>query len=229
MSRNARSGLVLRSFRLGLLAAAIAVSAAGCGVVSRSSVKAVQLAVQGAPDVQPSAEDVARNRYPQIKVNGPAGGAVLVLGAVDDGRQAWYSSERSIVFLRNGLIEATHGGTPELQQMRIVGPNPFLDLRKVQGGEVVQRHYDLMPGYRFGMEVTGTLHPLGTERVDILGRTLELLHIREQLRGEGWKQDNHFWVDPANGFIWKSRQAIAPDTHLDIIQLKPYSPDLQPR
>ncbi|HHA2643910.1 TPA: YjbF family lipoprotein [Stenotrophomonas maltophilia] len=228
MSRNARSGLMLRSFRLGLLAA-IAVSAAGCGVVSRSSVKAVQLAVQGAPDVQPTAQDVARNRYPQIKVNGPAGGAVLVLGAVDDGRQAWYSSERSIVFLRNGLIEATHGGAPELQQMQIIGPNPFLDLRKVHEGQVVQRRYDLMPGYRFGIEVTGTLYPLGTERVDILGRTLELLHIREQLRGEGWKQDNHFWVDPANGFIWKSRQAIAPDTHLDIIQLKPYSPDLQPR
>lgn len=229
MSRNARSRLVLRSFHLGLLAAAIAVSATGCGVVSRSSLKAVQLAVQGTPDVQPSAEDVARNRYPQIKVNGPAGGALLVLGAVDDGRQAWYSSERSIVFLRNGLIEATNGGTPELQQMRIVGPNPFLDLRKVHDGEVVQRRYDLMPGYRFGMEVTGTLHPLGTERVDILGRTRELLHIREQLRGDGWKQDNHFWVDPANGFIWKSRQAIAPDTHLDIIQLKPHTPDLQPR
>ncbi|MGU4680918.1 hypothetical protein MAY46_22240, partial [Escherichia coli] len=60
MSRNARSGLMLRSFRLGLLAA-IAVSAAGCGVVSRSSVKVVQLAVQGAPDVQPTAQDVARN------------------------------------------------------------------------------------------------------------------------------------------------------------------------
>ncbi|HIE4562019.1 YjbF family lipoprotein [Stenotrophomonas sp. C4297] len=229
MSRNALSRLVLRSFRPGLLATVIAVSATGCGVVGRSSVKAVQLAVQGKPDVQPSAEDVARNRYPQIKVNGPAGGAVLVLGAVDGGRQAWYSSERSIVFLRNGLIEATHGGTPELQQMRIIGPNPLLDLRKVKDGDVVQRRYDLMPDYRFNMKVTGTLHPLGTESVEILGRTRELLHVREELRGDGWKQQNHYWADPSSGFIWKSRQAIAPDAHLEIIQLKPYSPDLQPR
>ena len=43
MSRNARSRLVLRSIRLGLLAVVMAVSAAGCGVVGRSSVKAVQL------------------------------------------------------------------------------------------------------------------------------------------------------------------------------------------
>ena len=229
MSRNARAPLFLQGIRLALLATLTVTAVTGCGVVSRSSVKAVQLAVQGKPDVQPTAEDVARNRYPQIKVNGPAGGAILVLGAIDDGRQAWYSSERSIVFLRNGLIESTHGGSPELQQMRITGHNPFLDLRKARDGDVVQRAYDIMPGYRFGLKITGTLHPTGLETVEILGRSRQLMHVREQLRGDGWKQDNHYWVDPSNGFIWKSRQAIAPDTHLDITQLKPYSPDLQPR
>lgn len=201
----------------------------GCGVVGRTSIKTVQLAMQGTPDVQPSAADVAAKPYPQIKVNGPNGGAVLVLGNIDAGRQAWYSSERSIVFLQDGLLVGTHGGTPELQQMWIEGASPFHALHTLQGTVTVQRRYDLMPGYRYGIRVTGTLERVGAEPVDILGKVRMLVHVRETLRGAQWKGENHYWVDPASGFIWKSQQMIAPGTHLDITQLKPYSLDLQRR
>ncbi|WP_449467083.1 YjbF family lipoprotein [Stenotrophomonas humi] len=201
----------------------------GCSAIGKSSVQAVGLAIQGAPDVQATADDVAANRFPQIKVTGPSGGAILVLGNLDDGRQAWYSSERSIVFLRDGVVVATHGGNPELRQMTIIGANPFHDLRQLKPGTQVERRYDVMPGHRYGMRVTGALQMQGREPVQILGRTRELLHVRERLSGSGWKRDNHYWVDPANGFIWKSVQAIAPDTHLEIVQLKPYARDLRPR
>lgn len=201
----------------------------GCGVVGRTSLKTVQLAVKGAPDVQPTAAEVGAKPYPQIKVSGPNGGAVLVLGNIDAGRQAWYSSERSIVFLQDGLLVGTHGGTPELQQMWIEGANPFHALHTLQGTVTVQRRYDLMPGYRYGVAVTGTLERLGAEPVDILGKVRTLVHVRETLRGTQWKGENHYWVDPASGFIWKSQQMIAPGTHLDITQLKPYSLDLQRR
>jgi len=202
---------------------------AGCGVVGRTSIKTMQMAVQGAPDVQPTAAEVAAKPYPQIKVNGPNGGAVLVLGNIDAGRQAWYSSERSIVFLQDGLLVGTHGGTPELQQMWIEGASPFHALHTLQGTVTIQRRYDLMPGYRYGIRVTGTLERLGAEPVDILGKVRMLVHVRETLRGTQWKGENHYWVDPASGFIWKSQQMIAPGTHLDITQLKPYSLDLQRR
>lgn len=201
----------------------------GCGVVGRTSLKTVQLAVQGVPDVQPSAADVAAKPYPQIKVSGPNGGAVLVLGNIDAGRQAWYSSERSIVFLQDGLLVGTHGSTPELQLMWIEGQNPFHALHTLQGTVTVQRRYDLMPGYRYGVAVTGTLERLGTEPVDILGEVRTLVHVRETLRGTQWRGENHYWADPASGFIWKSQQMIAPSTRLEITQLKPYSLDLQRR
>lgn len=201
----------------------------GCGVVGRTSLKTVQLAVQGVPDVQPSAADVAAKPYPQIKVSGPNGGAVLVLGNIDAGRQAWYSSERSIVFLQDGLLVGTHGSTPELQLMWIEGRNPFHALHTLQGAVTVQRRYDLMPGYRYGVAVTGTLERLGTEPVDILGEVRTLVHVRETLRGTQWRGENHYWADPASGFIWKSQQMIAPGTRLEITQLKPYSLDLQRR
>lgn len=207
----------------------ITLALTGCGVVGRTSIKTMQLAVQGTPDVQPSAAEVAAKPYPQIKVSGPNGGAVLVLGNIDAGRQAWYSSERSIVFLQDGLLVGTHGGTPELQQMWIEGDNPFHALHTLQGTVAVQRRYDLMPGYRYGMPVTGTLERLGAEPVDILGKVRTLVHVRETLRGMQWKGENHYWVDPASGFIWKSQQMIAPGTRLEITQLKPYSLDLQRR
>jgi hypothetical protein len=205
----------------------IAIVLPGCGVVGRTSVKTVQIAMQGRPNVEPTVADVAANRYPQIKVTGARGGAILVLGNLDGDRQAWYSSDHSIVFLEDGLLVGTHGGTPELQAMRIEGENPFRNLHRIQAPIAVQRRYDIMPGYRFGVQISGTLERIGTENVQILGRSLSLLHIRERLIGQGWKHDNHYWVDPSNGFIWKSVQALAPDASLEIIQLKPYSPDLK--
>ncbi|CAM4367246.1 YjbF family lipoprotein [Stenotrophomonas lactitubi] len=221
-----RHAIRQRHVALALLAL---VAATSCGVVGKTSVKSVQIALQGKPDVEPTAAQVAANRYPQIKVVGPAGGAVLVLGNIDSGRQAWYSSERSIVFLRNGIVVGTHGSTPELQDMTIEGESPFHVLHRIADGTTVQRRYDAMPGYRYGMNVTGTLATLGREKVRILESDRDLLHVRERLSGNGWKRDNHYWVDPANGFIWKSIQAIAPDTSLEVVQLKPYSQDLQNR
>lgn len=210
-----------------MLAALTVLMMAGCGVVGRTSIKTVQLAIQGKPDVEPTAAEVAATRYPQIKVTGPTGGAVLVLGNVDGERRAWYSADRSIVYLTDGLVVGTYSGLPELQGMNIEGASPFRALHQVPNGTTVQRRYDVMPGYRFGMEVTGTLNTLGRENVEILGKSRELLHVREQLRGSGWSRNNDYWVDPTNGFIWKSVQAIAPDTSLEIIQLKPYSQDLK--
>jgi hypothetical protein len=228
MSRSALTALnkAQRSIAALLL---ITLALTGCGVVGRTSIKTMQLAVQGTPDVQPSAAEVAAKPYPQIKVRGPNGGAVLVLGNIDAGRQAWYSSERSIVFLQDGLLVGTHGGSPELQQMWIEGDNPFHALHTLEGTVTVQRRYDLMPGYRYGVPVTGTLERLGTESVDILGKARTLVHVRETLRGTQWSGENHYWVDPASGFIWKSQQMIAPGTRLEITQLKPYSLDLQRR
>ncbi|WP_164073733.1 YjbF family lipoprotein [Stenotrophomonas maltophilia] len=229
MRRSALANLarIADSQRLLVLAVLTVLTVTGCGVVGRTSIKTVQLAVQGKPDVQPTAAEVAANRYPQIKVTGPAGGAVLVLGNVDGKRRAWYSADRSIVYLQDGLVTGTHGGQPELQGMLIIGDSPFHMLHQIANGTTVQRRYDVMPGYRFGMEVTGTLNAIGRENIEILGQPRDLLHVRERLRGSGWNRNNDYWVDPSSGFIWKSIQAIAPDTSLEIIQLKPFSQDLK--
>ena len=199
---------------------------AGCGAVAQASLKSVGIAIRGKPDIAVDADSVATSRFAQIKVTGSEGGAILVLGNIDSERQAWYSSDENIVFLQQGLIVATHGGAPELRGMSVLGNNPFTDLRNAMPGTTVQRRYDVMPGYRYGMTATGTLQPLGHETLSILGKPRNLLHVRESLQGEDWAATNHYWVDPANGFIWKSVQAIAPGASLEIIQLKPFAGDL---
>ncbi|WP_057630859.1 YjbF family lipoprotein [Stenotrophomonas terrae] len=215
-----------------LLAVAVLLSAAliaGCGSLAEASFKSIGIAISGKPDIAPDPDAVAANRFAQIKVNGSDGGAILVLGNIDGKRQAWYSADRSIVFLQDGLVVATHGGRSELRSMSIEGSNPFHDLRKVEAGTTVHRRYDVMPGYHYGMRVTGTLQPLGQETLRILGKSRELLHIQETLDGAGWSTRNHYWVDPDNGFIWKSVQAISADASLEIVQLKPFSADLRNR
>ena len=198
----------------------------GCGAVAQASLKSVGIAMRGKPDIAMDADSIAASRFAQIKVTGAEGGAILVLGNIDGQHQAWYSSDQNIVFLQHGLVVATHGGPVELRGMSIHGKNPFADLRGVAPGTTVKRRYDVMPGYRYGMTVSGTLQPLGHERLSILGKTRTLLHVQESLQGSDWSAANHYWVDPGNGFIWKSVQAIAPDTSLEIIQLKPFAGDL---
>jgi hypothetical protein len=86
-----------------------------------------------------------------------------------------------------------------------------------------------MPGYRYGVPVTGSLQQVGHETLSILGKTRSLLHVQEALRGSEWSTTNHYWVDPGSGFIWKSVQAIGPDASLEITQLKPFAADLERR
>lgn len=215
----------LRPFTFGLSILVATVLLSGCTTISRTSVETVRLALKRKPDVQPTAEGIAAVPYPQIKVNGPNGGAVLVLGNVDHDRQAWYSSDNRIVFLRDGLLVGTVGLDEDLRDVRIEGDNPFLTLNRLQTSATVQRRYDLMPGYRYGIPVTGTLERIGPETIDILGESLPLVHYREQLRGPGWNTSNDYWVEADTGFIWKSRQAIGPHASLEILQLKPYRPE----
>jgi hypothetical protein len=68
------------------------------------------------------------------------------------------------------------------------------------------------------------LEPKALEDVEILGTVHRLRRIDERLSapGLGIHMTNRYWVDPADGFIWKSRQYVTPDFPLELIQLRPY-------
>lgn len=193
---------------------------AGCTTASRSTSDAFRLLLHR--QVSVSAEQVAANRFPQAQLKAPDLDAVIVLGYVDDGHQTWYAGNHAVFRLdSNGLLLGTTGLGRDLQA-RILGDSPFDHLADVTAPVQVQREYDWRPRYQFGVKVTGTLSRAGMETVDVLGRPLQLARFEEVLQGGGMKARNLYWADPSTGFIWKSRQSLAPGYVVELLQLKPY-------
>jgi hypothetical protein len=216
-----RACVALRRLSLGGL---ILTLLAGCSSVSRGSLETVGLAARG-HKVEPTAASVAAVPYYQLQVNAPAGEAILILAKVAQGRLGWYGGGHDIVFTRDGLVVKTVGLSQNLDEVSLPADNPFhAGLQRLRGPLDYTRRMDWSPGYRYGVVVQAHLQPKGLEDVEILGTVRKLRRIDEQLSAPeaGVHMINHYWVDPADGFIWKSRQYVAPGFPLELIQLRPY-------
>lgn len=195
---------------------------AGCSSVSRGSVESVRLAFSR-EKVDPTPASVAASPYFQLQANSPAGEAILILANTGQGELGWYGSGHDIVFTRDGLIARTVGLPQNLDASAFPGENPFrTGLQHLTGPVGYTRRMDWSPGYRYGVILQAQLVPKGIEDVEILGTVRHLRRVDESLSGQGVQLNNRYWVDPGDGFIWKSRQYVAPDYPLELIQLRPY-------
>ncbi|MGF6712758.1 hypothetical protein QFZ41_003722 [Luteibacter sp. W1I16] len=216
----------LRYVSFGGLALALAV-AGGCSSVSRGSLEAVRLAMHG-EKVEPTAASVAATPYFQLQVNAPEGEAILVLAKAEHGKLGWYGTGNDIVFTRDGVVVKTVGLPANLDDSAFPSVDPFkAGLQRLSGPLDYTRRMDWSPGYRYGVVVQAHIEPKALEDVEILGTVRHLRRFDEQLSvpGLGTRMTNRYWVDPTDGFIWKSRQYIAPGVPLELIQLQPYRED----
>ncbi|WP_312681221.1 YjbF family lipoprotein [Stenotrophomonas chelatiphaga] len=225
MARKASQCAVYRSWRSMrplVAGSALLLALAACTSASRSTSDSFRLLFKR--DVRATPTQVAANRYPQIQLSAPDMSAVMVLGYVDDGQQAWYAGKEAVFHLdRDGLVTGTNGNGRQITT-RIVGDSPFHDLAAIIAPVQVQRQYDATPAYAVSVPVTGTLVRHGTDKVDILGRQMQLVRFEERLEGGGISATNLYWADASTGFIWKSRQHLAPGYAVELTQLKPYRP-----
>jgi hypothetical protein len=202
----------------------VAIVAAGCSSVSRGSLESVRLAIQG-EKVEPTAASVAATPYFQLQVNAPGGEAILILARAEHGLLGWYGSGHEIVYTRDGLVVKTVGLPQNLDDSAFATENPFrTGLQHLDVPLGYTRRMDWSPGYRYGVIMNARLEPKGLEDVQILGTAHSLRRVDEDLSapGLGIHMSNRYWVDPEDGFIWKSRQYIAPGVSLELIQLRPY-------
>lgn len=205
-----------------LLVAVAALLFSGCTTGSRSTLDTFRLITHR--PAQATAEGVASNRFPQMQVETPDLTAVAVLGYVDGGRQQWFAGSHAVFEMDAHGLLLGGSGLGQQWHARIDGPSPFDDLRTVTTPVAVQRRYDWVPAYQVDVAVTGILSRGELEQVDILGSRRTLRRFDEQLQGGGMSGRNVYWADPATGFIWKSRQHLAPGRVAELTQLKPYRP-----
>jgi hypothetical protein len=197
----------------------------GCTDLSRSSIDAMKLAVHGSPSVDPSAAEVAAKPYYQLEATSPQGSAVLILGNLDGHREAWYGTHQAVVFIEHGRVVQTVGLSQNLDGLQLPANDPFVrGLQTLTAPIEYSRGEDWSPGYRYGVLVDARLSPAGSEQITILGTTHQVLRVDEQLSAPAahYRATNHYWVDPQDGFVWKSEQQVVPGLTLKLLQLRPY-------
>lgn len=195
-----------------------------CSDLSRSLVQTVRGGVLGGPPVPASPAEVAARPLFQILATTRHGEALLILGNVDGIREAWYGPAQTAVFLERGRIVQTANLEANLVASRIIGADPFTKgLQNIADSVDYDSVDDWSPGFRYGVPVHGRLTRAGIETVTILERPRQLLRIDETRQSDvaQWVVHNHYWVDPATGFIWKSDRMIVPGVRIQMIQLKP--------
>ena len=206
-----------------VLGALMLLLVAGCSTVSEGSLQAGSLYLHRHSKVAVTPASVAALAYYQLQVNAPGGQAVLILGSVSGSRLGWYAKGHQAVFMEHGLVVKTLGLSDNLDRLALPGDNPFaVGLQRVSYPMSYTRTMDWSPGYRYGVTVRATLTEASMENVEILGVTHSLRRIDERLLGDGFDRENRYWVDPVDGFIWKSVQYIDASQRLEIIQLRPY-------
>lgn len=217
------AGRTKTTSRLGLIA--LVALLAGCSSAYRENFDVVRQALHRSPKIAPTAADVAARPAFQMLVQAPGAQAVMVLGGVEGGQLDWYDGKGGGLFVRDGQVVRTIGLAQNLDDSRWISGNPFAQgLHRLQGHFTGSRVVDWSPGYRYGVRLDVRMTPAAMEDVSILGKVHHLRRIDEQISAPqaGFAASNHYWVDPADGLIWKSRQTVAPGIELQTLLLRPY-------
>jgi hypothetical protein len=180
----------------------------------------------GHPDLPLTRDGISKLPYASMVARvGRGPQAVLILARVEGEDQHWISgADRSVLVLRGGRIVKTFGFPENLKDTRSNADDPVDRLlHRIDHPVTYQRYVDLDLGPQFGMPIDSILTPLGAQKVTIVEIEFDTLKVRERssARTVDWKFENTYWVDPGDGFVWKSTQHIArsfPPVHFEILK-----------
>lgn len=220
--------------RRSLLLGGAALSLGGCltSPIVGNAFDVVKAQVFGHPDLPLRRATIAKLPYASMTTRVGAGPqALLLLARGQDGEQHWISGlDRSVLALRGGRVVKTFGFPENLKNTRNNSADPvegrLHKLHKTGQTEPPWRHtryLDLDLGPHYGLVVDSVFHSLGPRKIRIVELDFDTILVREQnsARTLNWKFENLYWVDPADGFVWQSRQVIArsfPAVHFQILK-----------
>jgi hypothetical protein len=180
----------------------------------RNAFDTAKAQIFGYPDLPLKRTSIAKLPYASMTARvGKGPQALLILGRIENGVEHWISGiDRSILALREGRIVKTFGFPENLKDTR----SPFEDpvnrlLHKLDEDVRHVRYLDFDKNQSYGLPVESTFHKLGERKIEIVEIEFDTVLVVERSRATAvpWEFENFYWVDPGDGFVWKSRQYIA--------------------
>jgi hypothetical protein len=170
--------------------------------------------VFGHPDLPLRRATIAKLPYASMTARiGEGPQALLLLARSQGGEQHWISGlDRSVLALRGGRVVKTFGFPENLKETRADSIDPVDRLlHKLVQPIRHTRYLDLDAGPHYGLVIDSVFESLGPRKLRIVELDFDTILVREQnvARTLNWRFENLYWVDPEDGFVWKSRQTIA--------------------
>jgi len=174
--------------------------------------RAIRFYLIGLPDYPISREIVNNLPYASIAAKiGKGPHSLLVLWRRERDDLHWLSADNSVLVTRGGRVVKTAGLMENIRDSIFVGPDPVATgLHNGANGITSKRTLDIEPG-RYILPVDSTFEVRGPRRITITEIDFDTILVVERnvVRTVNWSFNNLYWVDPADGFVWKSRQHIA--------------------
>jgi hypothetical protein len=183
--------------------------------------------VQGIMHVQRISRDTAAG-IPYATLGYRVGGspeALLILATQNGDDLLWTSSAHVTFHTVSGRLQRTVGLEHDLTASNPAGtsalPPPSAALRAPFSSKRIQDFADINV---YSVSVNCIAVARGQETVTILGTRLKTRRVEENCASPAlnWRFTDNYWVDPDNGFVWRSRQHIHPKA--DVVNIEVLRP-----
>jgi len=141
----------------------------------------------------------------QVKIATLGADTYITPRDTNSGTETWTTADGSIFTFREGVLISTRGAVADL--MSAAAPSAR-QISSASGNH--KRSYFLLgdEDRTLRVDMACTLQLIGSETVEIIGRTHGTRHIRENCEGAGRTIQNEYWVDGLVGFR-KSKQWVS--------------------
>lgn len=153
--------------------------------------------------------------FATIAVSADDAPPAFVAAVADNGGNIVYQDQtrRSLV-LRGGLLVASQGLGYNLSAVKHQpGADPIAEPRPLAAWpDLITRNYQfaLLGTDDYQITVRCRYQPIARERIEIVELDFNLMRVEETCANGARRFTNLYWVDEANGFIWKSEQWLGP-------------------
>ena len=174
--------------------------------------RAVLFYLAGLPDY-PISRDIVNNLpYASMAAKiGKGPHSLLVLWRRERDDLHWLSADNAVLVTRGGRVVKTAGLSENIRDTIFIGADPVAaGLHHGASGITSKRTLDIEPG-QYTLPVDSTFEVRGPRRITITEIDFDTILVVERNVAQtvNWSFNNLYWVDPADGFVWKSRQHIA--------------------